>query len=177
MVDWNRVYLDLLEYKDAKGLSNLLIQPGLLRLILEAGEKAYLLEADESVVKPKGHDDHLRLQEAVANILRKYADALYRRRQAAWESNNLTYRQLDHNDDNFRFNLRENGDAGQYIVRVSGENTSLVREIAKLIDDWNVLNQDDLGALRQIHFDRHLYQTVTDRNRRRNFVPTLAGGK
>lgn len=160
LVDWNRVYLDLLEYKEAKGLSNLLIQPGLLRPILEARGKAYLLEADESVVKPKDHDDHLRLQEAVANILRKYADAMYRRRQGAWESNNLTYRKLDHNDDNFRFNLGENRDAGQYIVRVSGGNISLAQEIAKLISDWNALSQDDLGTLRQIHFDRHLYQPL-----------------
>ena len=160
LVDWNKVYLDLLEYKEAKGLSNLLIQPGLLRPILEAGEKTYLLEADESVVKPKGHADHLRLQEAVANILRRYADALYRGRQSRWESDNLAYRQLDHNDDNFRLNVGENGNAGQYIVKVPGENISLAREIAELIDDWNALNQNDLGTLRQIHFDRHLYQPL-----------------
>ncbi len=160
LVDWSKAYLDLLEYKEAKGLSNLLVQPGLLRPILEAGKKTYLLEADESVVEPKDHDDHLRLQEAVANILRRYADALYRSRQAQWESNNLAYRQLDHNDDNFRFNLGENGNAGQYIVRVSGENITLSREIEKLISDWNALSQDDLGTLRQIHFDRHLYQPL-----------------
>ena len=160
LVDWNKVYLDLLEYKESKGLSNLLVRPGLLRPILEAGKETYLLEADESVVKPRDHDDRLRLQEAIANILRRYADVLYRSRQARWESNNLAYRQLDHNDDNFRFNLVENGNTGQYIVRVSGENISMARGIAKLIADWNALNQDALGTLRQIHFDRHLYQPL-----------------
>ena len=162
LVDWNKAYLDLLEYKEAKGLSNLLIQPGLLRPILEAGKKTYLLEADESVVKPKDHDDHLRLQEAVANILRRYADALYRRRQAGWESNNLTYQKLDESDSNLRFNLDigEHGNAGKYVVRVSQGNVDLAREIEQLIADWNALNLDDLGTLQHIHFDRHLYQPL-----------------
>ena len=162
LVDWNKAYMDLLEYKEAKGLSNLLIRPGLLRPILEDGKKTYLLEADESVVKPKDHDDHLRLQEAVANILRRYADALYRRRQAGWESNHLTYRKLDESDSNLRFNLGigEHGNAGTYVVRVSQENLDLAREIEQLIADWNALNRDDLGTLRHIHFDRHMYQPL-----------------
>ena len=118
LVDWNNAYVELLEYKETKGFSNLLIRPGLLRPILEAADKAYLLEAEESVVKPRSHYDRQRLQEAVTNILRRYADRLYRRRQAQWESENLTYRQLDHYDDNLRFNVVRDGDAGQYIVRV-----------------------------------------------------------
>ena len=44
LVDWNNAYVELLEYKETKGFSNLLIQPGLLRPILEAGDKAYLAD-------------------------------------------------------------------------------------------------------------------------------------
>ena len=86
LVDWNNTYLELLEYKDTKGFSNLLVRLALLRPILEAGNNAYLLEAEESVVKPKSQYDRQRLQEAVTNVLRRYADRLYRRRQAQWES-------------------------------------------------------------------------------------------
>ena len=39
LVDWERAYLRLLEHKDARGFSNLIIRPGLLRPILEAGER------------------------------------------------------------------------------------------------------------------------------------------
>ena len=53
LVDWNNAYVELLEYKETKGFSNLLIRPGLLRPILEAGDKAYLLEAEESVVQAR----------------------------------------------------------------------------------------------------------------------------
>ena len=132
----------------------------MLRPILEAGEKAYLLEAEESVVNPKSHDDRQRLQEAVINILRRYAGALYRRRQARWESNHLSYRQLDHADDNFRFNVGEHENGGKYIVKVPREKNELAMEIEKLIADCNSLYQDDQGALPRIHFDRHLYQPL-----------------
>ena len=160
LVDWNNAYLELLEYKDTKGFSNLLVRPGLLRSILEAEGEAYLLEAEESVVKPRSHYDRQRLQEAVTNILRGYADRLYRRRHAYWESRNLTYLQLDHSDENFRFNMVKDGDAGQYIVRVPRNRADLVQAIEQLLEDCNALYREDQGDLPRIHFDRHLYQPL-----------------
>ena len=50
LVDWESVYLALLEYKDSKGLSNLLVQPERLRHILEAEPRPYRLVAEESIV-------------------------------------------------------------------------------------------------------------------------------
>ena len=164
LVDWNNAYLEMLEYKDTKGISNLLVRPELLRPILEAGDDAYLLETEESVVKPSSHHDRQRLQEAVTNILRRYADRLYRRRQAQWESKNLTYRQLDDSDENFRFNVVRDGDAGQYIVKVQRDKTDLVQSIAQLLEDCNTLYQEDQGDLPRIYFDRHLYQPLLVEN-------------
>ena len=160
LVNWNNAYLELLEYKEAKGFSNLLIRPELLRPILDAKTEAYTLEAEESVVRPASQYDRQRLQEAVTNILRKYADRLYRRHQAQWESKNLTYRQLDIFDQNFQFNVMGDGDAGQYIVKVPRDKVDLVRAIEKLIEDCNALYLRDLEELPQIHFDRHLYQPL-----------------
>ena len=160
LVDWNKAYLELLEYKEAKGFSNLIIRLELLRPILEAGNQAYRLQAEESVVQPKSHDDQQRLQEAVTNILRGYADRLYRRRQARWESKNLAYRKLEHSDDNFQLRIGEDGDAGQYIVRVPRNEADLARAIEQLIEDCNTLYLDDKGDLPRIYFDRHLYQPL-----------------
>ncbi len=160
MVDWNRVYLEMVEYKDAKGFSNLLVRPGLLRPIVEAGNKTYQLVAEESVVKPRNQDERQRLQDAVTNILRRYADRLYRRRQAQWESKNLTYRRLDGSDENFQLNMLKDGAAARYIVKVRRDKTELVKAIVQLIDDCNTLYHGDRGELPRIHFDRHLYQPL-----------------
>jgi len=160
LVDWNAVYLDMLEYKDAKGYGNLVVRPALLRPILEGGDKAYHLEAEEGVVNPRNRDDQRRLQEAVGNILRRYADKLYRRRQARWESKNLSYRQLDDSDGNFTFNGVRDGEAGEYIVKVRPDKKDLAEEIRRLVEDCNELYETDKGELPRIHFDRHLYQPL-----------------
>ena len=160
LVDWNKAFLSLLEYKETKGLSNLLIQPGKLRNILQAKPRLYRLEAEQTVVEPKNHNDRQRLQEATTNILRSYADALYRRRQAQWESKNLAYRQLEESDENFRFNIGQSDHTGRYIVRVPRGNDGLAREVEQLITDCNALYQQDQGSLPRIHFDRHLYQPL-----------------
>ncbi len=160
LVDWNDAYLKLLEYKETRGFSNLLVRPTLLRPILEAKDAAYLLEAEDSVVRPRDEKDRQRLREAVTSILRRYADRLYRRRQAQWESKNLTYRQLDDSDENFRFNMVGDGDAGQYIVKVPRAKADLVKGIEQLLKDCNALYREDQGDLPRIHFDRHLYQPL-----------------
>ena len=160
LVDWSQVYLSLLEYKATRGFSNLLILPGSLRDILQATPTTYRLEAEQSVIEPKSHSDRQRLQEAVTNILRRYADTLYRRRQARWESNHLTYRKLDDTDANFRFNIAENGGPGQYVVKVPRDKQEMAQEIERLIADCNALYEQEQGDLPRIHFDRHLYQPL-----------------
>ena len=163
LVDWNQTYLTLLEHKGAGGFSNLLIRPGGLRGILEASADqsvVYRLVAEESLVRPQTPADRERLQEAVTNILRKYADTLYRRRQAQWETGHMTYKKLDETDENFRLNIGETGNAGRYTVRVPRDSGTLAEEIEQLIADCNALYNEDKGALPRVHFDRHLYQPL-----------------
>ncbi len=160
LVDWDSVYLALLEYKDSKGLSNLLVQRKQLRRILEAKPRPYLLVAEESIVAPRSFDDRQRLQEAVTNILQRYADSLYRHHLARWESDNLTYQELDYSDRNFRFNFSETDGAGRYIVKVPIDKVELIQEIEKLLDNFSALSLEDREALSYIHFDRHLYQPL-----------------
>ena len=159
LVDWNEACLALMEHKEGKQLGNLVIQQGALRGILEE-RSAYQLVAEESVVKPRSQAERERLQEAIVNILRTYADALYRRRQAQWESNHLVYKTLDEDDPNLRFNFNVGEEAGRYIVKVSREQAALIAEIEQLIADCDALYYNDQGKLPRIHFDRHLYQPL-----------------
>ena len=158
LVDWNEACLALMEHKEGKQLGNLVIQQGALRGILE--KKAYQLFTEKSVVRPSSQVEWERLQEAVVSILRTYADVLYRRRQAQWESNHLVYKTLDEDDPNLRFNFNVGEEAGRYIVKVSREHAGLIAEIEQLIADCDALYRDDQGKLPRIHFDRHLYQPL-----------------
>ena len=159
LVDWNEAWLALMEHKEARQLGNLVVQQGALRGILEE-KTAYQLVAEESVVRPGSQIEWERLQEAVVNILRTYADALYRHRQAKWESNHLVYKTLAEDDPNLRFNFNVGEEAGRYIVKVSREHANLIEEIERLIANCDALYHDDQGKLPRIHFDRHLYQPL-----------------
>lgn len=164
LVDWENVYLSLFEYKEQKGLGNLIIRPDAPRNIMQAEMPVYRLVAEETLVKPQNHANQERLQEAVLNILRKYADALYRYKREQWESKHLVYKTLDETDPNFRFNVKDDDVTGKYIVSVQRSKTSLIREIEQLITNCHELYENETGELPRIHFDRHLYQPLLVEN-------------
>ena len=166
LVDWESIYLDLLEYKAQKGWGNLLVQADTPREILAYRSESgalYSLIAEHALVNPQSLDDLERLQEAATSIVRKYADALYGHRHEQWESENLVYKTLDEREPNLRFNVRDadGSPAGQYMVSVPRSDTALVQEIEKLIADSRELyDEDATGPLPRIHFDRHVYQPL-----------------
>lgn len=161
LVDWERAYLDLLEYKERKGLTNLVIPPDVPRTII-ANRSLYQLVADKSVVKPASFSGTRLLQEAVTNILRKYLDNFYRLRREQWESNHLVYRSLNEDDPNLTFNPSEvkESKTGRYMVRIERSRRDLIAAIEKLVADAEALYKQESEELPRIYFDRHIYQPL-----------------
>jgi len=152
LVDWERIYLELLEYKERKGLHNLAICPDLPRAIFDRKEPSHLYSvvADDTVLKPDSFAGTALLHEAVLTVLRKYTDKFYRVQQERWESKNMFYKALDVEDPNFQ----------DYTVKVSRAEGKLIEDIQKLIDEADSIYRQDLTDLPTIHFDRHLYQPL-----------------
>ena len=162
MLDWNRIYLNLLEHKQNKGMDNLFMRSGALRRVMETDSPnpLYSLTSEESVVKPRRIEDLERLQEATTSILRKYADALYRRKRRQWETSNMVYKTLDDGDPNLRFNIGEGSGTGRYRVSIPSSETNLIQQLERLINDCRALYEREDAPLPRIHFDRHLYQPL-----------------
>jgi hypothetical protein len=161
-VNWEQVYLDLIEHKQRKGLPNLVVPHNAPRHIVDyrtsKGQSLYQLRADESLLNPRSFAGARQLQAAVTSILRSYMDDFYRIRREHWESNHMVYRRLDEHDPNLSFNhqnLKE-GD-GSYVVRVKRSDKALIDAIAKLIKDKKKLMDEASGEPARIAFDRHLY--------------------
>ena len=164
LVDWDMVYLSLIEFKGQKGMDNLVVRPSSLKSIMEAEDNAYLLVAEETLKRPTDIEEWKRLQNTVIGILRQYADKLYRRRRERWESSHMVYKKLDETDANFSFNkIREEG-RGRYIVGVPRSDRELIEEIEGLIADCSALYESETGSLPRIYFDRHLYQPLLVEN-------------
>ncbi|NWG13178.1 MAG: restriction endonuclease subunit R, partial [Acidobacteria bacterium] len=163
-VDWEKAYLDLLEYKVRKPLANLVIRPLAIKRILLHSEpvQLYKLVADEPVVQPRSFAETALLQEAVVNILRKYADVFYRKKREQWDCSQMVYRTVDETDPNLSFNkglVRECASAC-YVVKVKRSEHRLVSQVARLIADVERLYHKETRELPRIHFDRHLYQPL-----------------
>ena len=166
LVDWEKAYFDLLDYKERKGFGNLIVRSDMPKRILTYTEpkSLYRLVADESVVKPQSFGDAARLQEAVTNILRKYMDAFYRSRRERWESSYLVYKTLHESDPNLSFNhsdgVKEDDYAGRYLINVQQSESELISEIQKFINDFDQLCEEETEELPRIYFDRHLYHPL-----------------
>lgn len=152
LVDWERVYLDLLEYKERKGMQNLAIRPDLPRAIFTKKEpsRLYSVVADVAVVQPDSFAGTSLLHEAVLTVLRKYTDKFYRLQQERWDSEHMVYKTLDGDDANFQ----------DYTVKIARGEAKLISAIQQLIDEADSIYRQDLHDLPTIHFDRHLYQPL-----------------
>jgi len=152
LVDWEKAYIDLLEYKERKGLVNLAIPPDTPKKILTTTEptRLYTLIADETLIKPNSFRATALLQEAVETILRKYVDRFYRVKQERWDSEHMVYRELDDEDPNFR----------DYTVKIARGEDELIDAVQKLIEEGERVYKEEIRELPSIHFDRHLYQPL-----------------
>jgi len=152
LVDWQKVYLELLEYKERKGLTNLAIRTKTPRMIVAMSEPArlYSLVADESVVEPRSFAGTALLHEATVSILQKYVDRFYRVRQERWDSEHMAYTEIDEEDANFQ----------DYTVKVARGEAELIAAIQKLIAEADSIYREDTRELPSIHFDRHIYQPL-----------------
>ena len=146
LVDWQKIYLDLLEYKQRKEFSNLAIRLETPRIIVQTSS-LYKLVADESVFTPKSFADINSLHEAIISILKKYVDKFCRVRQERWETNNMVYMEIDKQNSNFQ----------NYTIRSTPSGATAIQ---RLIEEANSIYQEDVQELPTIHFDRHLYQPL-----------------
>ncbi len=165
-LDWERLYLELLEFKEERGFHNLLIRPDHPRLILTANDpKLYELICDESLLNPQHADQTTRLQAVMAGVLKKYAESFYRKRQHAWDSERMVYAPLTKDDDNFQ----------DYVIKVPRSEKELLQTVQQAIAEWKKALKRLSGDLPNIHFDRLLYQPllIAKGNKTRSMPPAL----
>ena len=163
LIDWEKIYLALLEFKQQRQMTNLVVTSTAPREILEHSEPAlYELFVDESVVRPRSFSDCVRIQEAAEDILRKYMEAFYRVEREKWESNHMEFALIDEGDPNLSFNLEEKGESkkGRYLLKIKKSEREFLSEVETLLTDVERLCEREVLELPCIRFDRHLYQPL-----------------
>ena len=152
LIDWERVYLDVIVYKQDNGFDNLIVRLETLRkLVIEPGrEQRFHIFADEMAVDPRRFSDVNRLHRTIVSVICEYIRCFYRRRHEHWNTENMIYKRLDSDDTNFR----------DYVVRAPLGEGKLLSEIEELISEADILYDSEQVTLPTIYFDRHLYQPL-----------------
>lgn len=150
-LDWERLYLDILDFKEERGFHNLVVRPEHPRQILGASDpKMYALICEDSLLKPQRVENLAQLQSVMASVLKKYVESFYRKRQQRWDSERMEYKPLSKDDDNFQ----------DYVVRVPRSDPALIAEVKKIIDEGKRIYNELCDELPGIYLDRHLYQPL-----------------
>ena len=162
LVDWNRVHLELLAYREQRGYANLALTPNDIRAVFEStNPPCHELIAEDGLAEPKTLADAAALSETVTALAKKYMDRFYCTRQERWATKRMRYSEVRDTDANFR----------DYVVRIPraasstdkehrGSYARLLADITELIEEGQRIYERETDELPNVHFDRHLYQPL-----------------
>ena len=150
-LDWNALYLGLVEFKEERGFHNLLINPEHPREILAANDpKLYGLICDETLLKPQRMEQAEQLQRILSSVLNKYVESFYRKRQHRWDASRMEYKPITKIDENFR----------DYVIKVPRNEPDLIKAVKEIIDDGKRIYKTLCADLPGLYLDRQLYQPL-----------------
>jgi hypothetical protein len=156
LLNWERIYFDLLQFRRMKGLHNLSFTEETLREILKQGNYTVLCSDDQLALHRFA--DLRRAEDIALGVLKKYITAFYDRRRKEWERKHLQLVALTSTDPNLRWNENEKDGKPYYTLKIAREHEDCLKTVKKLTKKQaKQLYQRDVKGFPNIHFDRHLY--------------------
>ena len=157
-LNWQNIYLQLIEYKQQKQYYNLVFDTDVLKQILHPENGLYdLYVADPSEVTPKTQEQLEQIETLALTILRKYIAKYYRTAQQRITTENMELETIEENNSNFE----------NWEVRVSQENETLIEQVNKLQEEIEQMKKDgDFNytpkyvGFPEAFIERHLYQPL-----------------
>ena len=156
-VNWEKIHLQLLEYKQEKGFHNLIFDTKILKHILSPDEELYKLSViKESEVVPTSLEELARLEELILTLLRKYIAKFYGIIQKRWNEERMQLKRLDENDTNFT-------DWSVYVPR--DEANEVEPRIGHLMESGEMYEAglttlSEVYGIDIVNNDRHLYHPL-----------------
>ncbi len=157
LVDWEKIHLELLDYKQERHFHNLVFDTQTLRAIMDPAQELYGLSVmAESELEPTSWEEVTRLEELVITLLRKYIAKFYSLIQKRWNEERVRFKQLDKSDANF-------SDCSVYVPR--NEASETVPRIERLIESGEIYESGATTLsthhkVYKVYNDRHLYQPL-----------------
>ncbi|TYG34555.1 type III restriction endonuclease subunit R [Lonepinella koalarum] len=159
--DWDKLYLDLQQYKLERTWSNLQVSKQRLREFVESNQDWYKLYIPNSALEIQSFADIEKQQAILLQLLCLYTEQFYRRLKSAYEGQFMEIAEFSEDDGSFfkayQFKISQNDDVyfdSKDVVEKINELKVLVesKKIAQIVN-W----RSPLNELKVICFDPHLY--------------------
>jgi len=151
LLNWNKIYARLAEYRQKRGWYNLILDRDRLRAIIDA--KQYVLDVDDPVeLRPTTPNAFARIENIVGDVLIEWVKRYYRREHDRYRQERLVAHIVDSEDDNF---------FEYYTVQVdttSPQYDEIKDLLTSKLDQLHASTAEQ--GVRNIFFDRHLYQPL-----------------
>ena len=173
LLNWDKIYHKMLNYKINKGFSNLrLCKDGLPEIIRNHNYKVY---AFPEQVCPQRYLDLNNLEEIILVMLRSYIDKFYTYKLMRAETKQMQFSFMVKEDDNLTYD--------QYTLKIEipkdkkerQKRKQEIEKIKKLLKQVDELYQKDFDEIPTLHFDRHLYTPLVVYDKHKEFVKSEPG--
>jgi hypothetical protein len=150
--DWSEVDRQLQEFKNERAWFNLNLPADACRALLQ-DPGWYTLFIPPQEMEIGRFDRVARWQEIAVALLKKYCDAFFKTKKAAWEAPRLRYEILDDNDENF---------VPEYRFLIDQSATEIIAKLNEVKEAVanRQLKQIEWATFRSICFGPHLYQPL-----------------
>ncbi|RKY89341.1 restriction endonuclease subunit R [candidate division KSB1 bacterium] len=168
LLNWNGIYLKILNYKISKGFFNLRLHKDILQEIIRS--QLYEVYAFPEQIKLKSFTDLDHLEEIILVVLKNYIDKFYNYKLRQTETKQLQLFPLVKEDENFSYDY--------YTLKIEVpkdkkekiERKREIEKIKKLLKQVDKLYQKDFDEIPTIHFDRHLYTPLVVYDKHKEFI-------
>lgn len=152
-LNWDEVFFDLIDFKNARAWFNLDLSKETLRNLLLDGSW-YDLKIPSEQLEVENCERVRLWQEIATTLLKQYADVFYKAKKAEWEAPKLVYDELGASGGNFFDNYRFVIEQWEDAIRAQ------LNELKQAVEERSDSDNRTYGKLEGIFFRQHLYQPL-----------------
>lgn len=166
LLDWERIWEEVCDFRSVKGYWNFVLnREGLRNLLLS---DRYEIMALPDILEIKTEDDMRRVENVAILVIKKYMDLFYRKYAKRFETENLRYATVRKQ---LAISVFEKpGNRYSYALQIDKREKELIEEVRKLAKDLDKLLKDDSKTLPRIYFDKHLYVPILLQSKKINRI-------
>ncbi len=151
LLDWDRIYLELLSFRAVKQWNNMSFTKDDLKQVIS--NDRFTLYALKTTVEPSGNFENLKtLEDIVIRLLHNYIDRCYQKKRNEWEKRKFEIVPLNKEDKNI---------PTQYLIQIEESATDLIARAEECIKSEKVYTAESrTDPLPNAYYEGHIYQPL-----------------